>query len=398
MNRLKDRRGVVLKKSVRVLFVIMLFMMLCWQPVAAASTGLQVYYNGELLTFEDAQPVIREGSTLVPFRPLFETLGFQVKWSDTGGVRKASGAKGGLEIELTLDSTKAKANGKSVELEVPAQMIDGITMIPLRFISENSGYEVTFIDSGNGFVINIEGGDENGGMTRQGGAETVEPGIVKGRVTDAQGKPMEGAEVVADNQLIYNSNAIDVTDVNGYYRIPLGMRATTWHASAKIERPYNGKSYTFNLVPDNDNPFTGDDGAIRNFTWNASGAKPEGCYSCRGRVLFYMMDLMNPKGLTLPPPNREDVEITLTPDGPLVDGSPGQVIKGHGTNSPDGFGMQDVPLGRYTIIASYVLEGEQPVQMKIRKVRENKYADSLTTDFTSITSGIHRIEIELKLP
>lgn len=387
-----------LKKSVGLLVVMMLFMNLGWQPVAAASKGLQVYYNGELLTFEDAQPVIREGNTLVPFRQLFETLGFQVKWSDTGGVRKASGAKEGLEIELTLDSTRAQVNGNSVELEVPAQMIDGKTMVPLRFVSENSGYGVTFMDSGGGFVINIEDGNGSGVMTGQRGTETVEPGIVKGRVTDAQGKPIEGAEVVADNQLIYNSNGAAVTDANGYYRIPLGMRAATWHVSAKINRPYNGNTYTFDLVPDNDNPFTGNDGAIRNFTWNASGTKPEGCYSCRGRVLFYMMDLTNPKDPALLPPDREDVEITLTPDGPLVDGSPGQVIKGHGTNSPDGFGIQDVPLGRYTIQARYVPEGEPPVQMKIRKVREDQYADSLTTNFSSITSGINRIEIELKLP
>ncbi|MBD0378931.1 stalk domain-containing protein [Paenibacillus sedimenti] len=379
-------------------FGIALFIVMTWQSVFAASNALKVYFNGDLLKFEDAHPVIRDGNTLVPFRQLFETLGFQVNWSDKGGVRKATGAKDGLEIELTLDSLKAMVNGEAVDLEVPAQILNGKTMVPLRFVSENSGYEVMFADSGSGFVINIEGNGANDGGMQNSSNEMIESGIVKGRVSDAQGNPIKGAEVVADNQLLYNSNAIAVTDADGYYRIPLGMRATTWLVSARITRPYNGESYTFNLISDNDKPFASDDGAIRNFTWNASGTKPEGCYSCQGKVLFYMMDLINPKGSTLPPPNREDVEITLIPEGTIIDGSPGQVITGNGTNSPDGFGIQDVPLGRYTITARFMPEGEEPVQMMIRKVREDKYSDSLTTDFTSITSGINRIEIELKLP
>ncbi|WP_248928498.1 stalk domain-containing protein [Paenibacillus hamazuiensis] len=389
------RIDVIFQKITAVFLAIALLLTLCPPPGFAASTGIKVMYNGTPLDFEDAQPVIRDGSTLVPFRSLFETLGFQVKWSDAGGVRKASGAKDGLEIELTLDSTEAVVNGQTVKLEVPAQMIEGKTMVPLRFISENSGYEVTFIENRSGFIINIEG---TGGMAEP-HTEKAEPGIVKGRVTDAQGNPIEGAEVVADNQLLYNSNAVGVTDADGYYRIPLGMRATTYAVSAQITRKYNGKSYTFDLVPDNDKPFTGDAGAIRNFTLNASGGPaPEGCYSCRGRVIFNMMDLYHPKDDSLPPPSREDVELTLTPDGPLVDGSQGQAIKSRGTDSPDGFGIHDVPLGRYKITALYAPKGEKPVQMKIRKVREQQYSDSVTTDFTSVTSSIHRIDVELKLP
>ena len=95
---------------------------------AKASQGIDVYFQGQKLQFQDAAPVQKNGTTLVPFRKLFETLGFQVKWTKTGAKQQVIGTKDGLTIELTINGSTAKVNGENVALSVPAQAIKGSTM------------------------------------------------------------------------------------------------------------------------------------------------------------------------------------------------------------------------------------------------------------------------------
>ncbi|XVQ87504.1 carboxypeptidase-like regulatory domain-containing protein [Microbispora siamensis] len=148
----------------------------------------------------------------------------------------------------------------------------------------------------------------------------VEPGVLKGRVVDAQGRPIEGAEIVADNQLLYNSNEVVRTGGDGLYRVATDVRAT-FHASGTVIRRYNGQEYTLSLAPDDDAPFAGPSGAIRNFTWRLTGKKPDDLGFYGGKVLFRLdlNDQIN-AGAFL---DDEKVRLTLTPDGPLIDGLTG---------------------------------------------------------------------------
>ncbi|WP_199614071.1 copper amine oxidase N-terminal domain-containing protein [Paenibacillus alkalitolerans] len=88
-----------------------------------------------------------------------------MKWSDAQ--QQATGTKGNLTIELTINSKQAKVNGKLVSLDVPSQIVNNSTMVPLRFVSENSGYEVTFDSNGSVSTINIGSGTSgnNGGSS-----------------------------------------------------------------------------------------------------------------------------------------------------------------------------------------------------------------------------------------
>ncbi|WP_325176595.1 copper amine oxidase N-terminal domain-containing protein [Paenibacillus alkalitolerans] len=147
------------------MIVFMAVSMVSVANAASAATEVQVYFNGEQIQFDDAQPAMIDGRTLVPFRKLFETLGFNVKWSDA--LQRATGTKGNLTIQLTINSTQAKVNGKLVSLDVPSQIVNNSTMVPLRFVSENSGYEVTFNSIGSVSTINIWSGTSgnNGGSS-----------------------------------------------------------------------------------------------------------------------------------------------------------------------------------------------------------------------------------------
>ncbi|MFC0213499.1 stalk domain-containing protein [Paenibacillus chartarius] len=402
----------MLRRKRRTMWKVMLGLLLLgavWQvTVTAEAKPIQVYVDGELLTFEEAEPVIVDGTTLVPFRTLFETLGFEVEWNS--GARQALGIRDDLIIELTIDSRAARVNGEPALLEVPAQIMNGNTMVPLRFVSENSGYGVTFADRGASYAIQVssdgsgEGMGDNGNIGNDGDPSIGEPSggaepyVVKGMAVDGQGKPLAGAEIVADNLLLYNSNAIAITDAEGRYRIELPPIAVTWNMSASIKRKMNGGEFEVQLTPDVDQPFAGNTGAVRNFTWDSSAPRPEGCYSCAGKVLLYMADYADPDDPLLPPPDRERVELTLIPDGPLLDGSSGKTITAYGENSGDGFGLQDVPFARYTISARYVPDDGEPRTMLVRVRNKGEYVESVTTDFQSITSGIHHIELDVKLP
>ncbi|WP_169807679.1 carboxypeptidase-like regulatory domain-containing protein [Herbidospora mongoliensis] len=219
---------------------------------------------------------------------------------------------------------------------------------------------------------------------------TIEPGVLRGRVVDAAGKPIKGAEIVADNQLLYNSNAVVRTDGDGFYRVDTNV-ATTFHATATVTSEYNGQEYTLSLAPDDDGPFAGPSGAIRNFTWKLTGKQADGLGFYGGKVLFYLdsTDPLNPDAFL----EDEKVRLTLTPDGPLIDGSEGPPIVGMATRNGDGSGLEDVPISRYRITADY--EG-RPLSVKLRKGGD--YVEEVVADFAPIMTGIYWIELELALP
>lgn len=82
----------------------------------------------------DVAPLIQNGRTLVPLRFIGETLGARVDWNDT--TRQVSYTTDQRTIVLTLNSTKAVVNGKTITLDVAPAVVSGRTLVPLRFVSE----------------------------------------------------------------------------------------------------------------------------------------------------------------------------------------------------------------------------------------------------------------------
>src|SRR5215217_3991204 len=102
-----------------------------------------------------------------------------------------------------------------------------------------------------------------------------EEGYVTGKITDTQGGPLPGIEVVVENILVGNHSHVDgVTDDKGFYKIKLPT-VGTYHASAYIKKTFNGKNYEMSLHPDNDEVF-GNTGSVVNFQWKLSGPRPAG--------------------------------------------------------------------------------------------------------------------------
>ena len=81
-------------------------------------------------------PIILNERTLVPVREVFEYLGGTVDWINSE--RRVDICFDDTKISLWIDNYKATVNGKSIDLDVPAKIINDKTMVPVRFISEKA--------------------------------------------------------------------------------------------------------------------------------------------------------------------------------------------------------------------------------------------------------------------
>lgn len=121
------------------------------EDTSSGPPPIHVFVDGELIEFPK-DPVIINGSTMVPFRKLFEEFGLEVGWDPA--TRTAIGTKEKLEISLAIDSKIANVSGQEITLATAPKIIDGNTMVPLRFIGEATGRRVTW--NGDLRIVNID--------------------------------------------------------------------------------------------------------------------------------------------------------------------------------------------------------------------------------------------------
>lgn len=121
-------------KKIGILLSFMLMVIIAGTSVYA--DGIDVSVNGEMLVF-DVAPVIENGRTLVPLRAIFEKLGAEIAWD--GETKTITATKGYTDIVLQIGSVSAEVDNKEVILDVPAKIVSGRTMVPVRFVSEAMG-------------------------------------------------------------------------------------------------------------------------------------------------------------------------------------------------------------------------------------------------------------------
>ncbi|MEI7025451.1 copper amine oxidase N-terminal domain-containing protein [Paenibacillus sp. y28] len=85
------------------------------------------------------KPYIVEGNTYVPARFVSEQLKAEVTWNDEAKQATISDKFLGIDMILTIGSKTALVNGKAVEMEAEAQIKEGTTFVPVRFIAEQLG-------------------------------------------------------------------------------------------------------------------------------------------------------------------------------------------------------------------------------------------------------------------
>ena len=207
---------------------------------------------------------------------------------------------------------------------------------------------------------------------------TRKPGIVRGYVYDSNGKPLKGAQIGVRSTIAggFYSGAAAETDAKGYYEIkpPVGV-AHFYCAGYAVD--YGDGIAAVGLHPADGEvgSFATSTGEVENFVLLPYGItnradvqdNPGYAGNYYGGSLYVSWwvnesgENGNPRNL----PDKVQVEITLTPDGALIDGSPGRTIivrKPVNGSVNTGVKINNIPIGRYKIAAKIV--GAGPLRMR----------------------------------
>lgn len=127
--------------------------------LAAAQSGgdtPRVMVNGNPVNFTGQPPVEQSGRVLVPLRGVLEKLGAYVQYDASS--KTVTALQNDRKITLPIGSRQATIDGRSVSLDVPATVINGSTMVPLRFVAESLGANVNYDSASNTVAIAGTGG------------------------------------------------------------------------------------------------------------------------------------------------------------------------------------------------------------------------------------------------
>ncbi|MEW6447220.1 MAG: WG repeat-containing protein [Bacillota bacterium] len=82
-------------------------------------------------------PAIEQGRVLVPARAISQVLGALLEWD--GATRTVTITREQVTVRIAIGARAAYRNGVPVALDVPARIVNGRALVPLRFVSESLG-------------------------------------------------------------------------------------------------------------------------------------------------------------------------------------------------------------------------------------------------------------------
>lgn len=123
-------------------------------PALAGTSGITVTVNGEPVPFPDQKPIMLQGRVLVPLRGVFEMLEAGVEWDPQQ--RLVTARKSDRRVELHINKDTARIDNVPYQMDIPAQLIGGRAMVPLRFLSQALGAQVDWNGAQNTVVITAQ--------------------------------------------------------------------------------------------------------------------------------------------------------------------------------------------------------------------------------------------------
>lgn len=172
----------------------------------------EVFVNGERL--EVKAPVVKDGTTLVPLRVITTAFGAEPQWiAETEGIVLTYNGK---TVEMNIGSATSLVNGEATEMAVSPQLIDGLTMVPIRFISETFGADVTYDPETE--AIGIKGV----AASEAGGADGIVSDADKTKIGDGYwGWTMDYPSGLIQDYQSFDGDYISFADANGEYTIEI---------------------------------------------------------------------------------------------------------------------------------------------------------------------------------
>lgn len=99
----------------------------------------------------DVPPQLIDNRTMVPLRKIFEAMGAVVDWNDN--TQTVTATKDDKVVTAKINDRNLYINGAAKTLDVPPMIVDGRTLVPARFVAESFGANVDWVDSTQTVVI-----------------------------------------------------------------------------------------------------------------------------------------------------------------------------------------------------------------------------------------------------
>lgn len=163
------QRGIRSWKAFSAIMVLVLIASLA-TPVAFADGSrakeIIIIVNNKRIEPEVPAQIINN-RTMVPLRFIAEALGNSVEWNAEKRVAliDSSSMSDVAVPKISGDEIRIYVAGKELQPEVPAQIINGRTMVPLRFIAEALGADVGW--DGKTYTVTITKTEERYGYKRE---------------------------------------------------------------------------------------------------------------------------------------------------------------------------------------------------------------------------------------
>ena len=121
-------------------FILSAAALVTMMSTACFAQDIKVNLNGAVIDFPNQQPVVAEGRTLIPLRGVFDKMGYKIDWESE--TKTVTLAKDSEKITVVIGENRYFLNGTEYKTDVPASIINGSTMLPLRAIADASGADV----------------------------------------------------------------------------------------------------------------------------------------------------------------------------------------------------------------------------------------------------------------
>ncbi|MEP6755339.1 MAG: copper amine oxidase N-terminal domain-containing protein, partial [Chthonomonadales bacterium] len=125
-------------KPNRPIMLVTALALLCGVRTSHAQISVRV--NDSMVRFDRVGPMQIGGSVFIPLRAVGDSLGVDLHWEEA--TQTITGKKSPHVFVLKLGSKYASVDDQSVTLSSPARTVNGVTMVPLRFVAEALGAEV----------------------------------------------------------------------------------------------------------------------------------------------------------------------------------------------------------------------------------------------------------------
>ena len=119
---------------------VVLAVMLVFAVAPTVFANISVTLDGSAIDFADVPPQMINDRTMVPLRAIFDALGAEIDWD--GYTQTVTATRYDVVVVMQIGNPVITVAGSDVELDVPPMLIDYRTMVPARAVAQSFGVNV----------------------------------------------------------------------------------------------------------------------------------------------------------------------------------------------------------------------------------------------------------------